>query len=225
MKDIDLAKNLLAVLPSIWDGKTCILELKGAEYNWRQMEWIGFYFEFIASKLLRGSLSIPGERINTVTFDVLGEINWDLKTKAIKSDSHGCILNDVSATDLSLQRHGAHGVFLALLDVDYNDQDRSFQKWHTALKEGLSKYEVERMRRTSISRYRKTRAILQEILFLVITPENVGALNVMRQGRNSNGRPRPSKYLVDVEELEPFLVDRLDFTTGMESKNSKLEYR
>jgi hypothetical protein len=43
--DIEILKVNLSSLPKFWDGKTCVLELKEANYNWRQMEWWAFYFE------------------------------------------------------------------------------------------------------------------------------------------------------------------------------------
>lgn len=108
--------------------------------------------------------------------------------------------------------YGEHGVAIALCDVEYNDMNRSFQKWHTELKGGLSRYEDERRLRTNVSRYRKTKAILTEILFLRFTEENLDDLSTMRQGRNSNGRPRPEKYMVDLENIEKFLVDRVVYS-------------
>ena len=96
-----------------------------------------------------------------------GEINWDLKAKAIKSDDHKVILNDRAAMEDSIARHGFHGEIIALCDVEYNDINRSFQRWHSELKGGLSKYEKERKQRTSVSRYRKTKE-LTEILLLYL---------------------------------------------------------
>ena len=43
LPDITIAKLLLADLPTEWDGKQSILELKNANFNWRQMEWWGFF--------------------------------------------------------------------------------------------------------------------------------------------------------------------------------------
>lgn len=45
-------KNILNTkINNKWNGKECILELKDANYNWRQMEWIGWYLEFIGRKV------------------------------------------------------------------------------------------------------------------------------------------------------------------------------
>ncbi len=165
---------------------------------------------------LAGEFSIPGEQYGrkaTARFDLKRSINWDLKAKAIKSDDHRSILNDVRAMNESIARHGAHGLMIALCDVEYNDIDRSFQRWHDELKGEKSKYQIEREQRTSVSRYRKTRAVLQEILFLVVTPENRDRLGRYYQGRNSNGRPRPPKYMLnyDDETLQHVFIDKIIF--------------
>lgn len=102
---------------------------------------------------------------------------------------------------------------IALCDVEYNDVDRNFQKWHTRLKGGLSDYEQARRKRTQVSRYRKTRALLREILFLRFDQTSLENLGEMRQGRNSNGKPRPVKYMIDLEALEGLIVDRIRFTS------------
>lgn len=209
--DIHIAKKLLSDFPIHWDGKKCILELKEADYNWAQMEWWAFYFEFICRFHLKGPFQIPGDKFGTVTFDAKRTINWDFKAKAIKSDIHRAILNDTSAMDASLRKYGNNGLIIALCDVEYNDANRSFQIWHQQLKGGKSKYELEREQRTSVSRYRKTRADLQEILFLIVDPQNINDLEIHHQGRNSNGRPRPPKYMLNLETLDAFLVDRIVF--------------
>jgi hypothetical protein len=207
--DIKIAISLLENIPKQWDGRPSVLELKDADYNWRQMEWWAFYFEYKCKIALAGVFEIPGDRYYTVTFDSKRSINWDIKAKAIKSDEHIAILNDQQAMNISIKDYGAHGVIIGLCDVEYNDINRSFQEWHTKLKGGLSNYEHQRIARTSTSRYRKTKAELTEILFLVVTPENKSLLGTMRQGRNSNGSPRPPKYMVDLENIDELLINRI----------------
>ncbi len=213
LNDVTAIKNALATLPTEWEGKQSILELKEAEYNWRQMEWWGFYFEYLCRRALAGICTIPGDRIGRTTFDLKRHINWDVKASAIKSDSHRAILNDKTAMGASIAHYGVHGVIVALCDVEYNDVDRTFQRWHTELKGGLSPYEQERRQRTSVSRYRKTHVTLKEILFLSIDATTVQHLSTMRQGRNANGMPRPEKYLLNLEAIDEFFVDILSFGT------------
>ncbi|MCX6380135.1 MAG: hypothetical protein NT023_11790 [Armatimonadetes bacterium] len=207
LEDVKIAKLALANIPTDWDGKTCVLEMKEANFQWRQMEWWGFYFELQVRRLLASEFEIPGDKYNKVTFDLKRSVNWDLKAKAIKSDDHRAILNDKTAMESSIAAYGEHGVIMALCDVEYNDTNRCFQKWHTELKGGKSNYEKAREGRTSVSRYRKTYVEVAEILFLRIDADNIGYLDTMKQGRNSNSKPRKEKYMLDLENLEHFIVD------------------
>ncbi len=210
--DIKKMKTLLADIPLVWEGKKSVLELKEANFNWKQMEWWAFYFEHLCYGRLLDNFEVPGDRFGTVTFDLKGSVNWDLKAKAIKSDDHRCILNDCGAIDDSIDKYGEHGVIIALCDVEYNDVDRSFQKWHSELKGGLSAYEKKRRARTEVSRYRKTKADLAELLFFRFDASSADLLGRMNQGRNSNGAPRPPKYMLDLEDADGLLVDRISFT-------------
>ncbi len=204
LDDIELISEKLKHLPKVWDGKSSILELKEANYNWKQMEWFGFYFELLVNKSLKDHFQFPGDKVGNVKFDMKRSINWDLKSHAIKSNSHLLILNDSESMQKSVELNKYHGILIALCDVEYNDNDRSFQKWHTELKGGLSSYELKRIERTSFSRYRKTRAELVELIFLIINQQNISKLGLFSQGRNSNSKPRPSKYLLQLEDLDKF---------------------
>lgn len=209
LDDIASAKQALQCLPIEWEGKESVLALKDADYNWKQMEWWAFYFELLCRTRLNGVFEIPGDRYYSVRFDAKKTINWDFKAKAIKSDDHRAILNDCAAMDNAVKTYGQHGLIIALCDVEYNDNDRSFQRWHESLKGGKSKYEIQREKRTSISRYRKTRARLTEILFLIVNSTNIKLLEIHHQGRNSNGKPRPPKYMLNFDTLQDFVVDKM----------------
>mgnify|MGYP001277034403 FL=1 len=98
-------------------------------------------------------------------------------------------------------------------EAKYNDDKRSFQKWHEALKGGKSKYELERITRGAWSRLRKVEFNLKQISFLKIDDAvlvKCGSFQV--DFRNSNGRPRREKVLLDLEKLdEEEIVYFLDF--------------
>ncbi|MDR2064137.1 MAG: hypothetical protein LBP85_00260 [Prevotellaceae bacterium] len=72
------------------------------------------------------------------------------------------------------------------------------------IKGGKSNYELDRESRTSISRYRKIKAELTEILLLIFKKDDMDLLSTMKQGRNSNGMPRPEKYMLDLEIIDKF---------------------
>jgi hypothetical protein len=202
LNDVAAGKAALAHIQREWEGRESVLRLKELDYNWKQMEWWGFFFEWLCFDLLPPAGFVrPGTRYGSTTFDLRRSLNWDLKAHAIKGNSHKAILNDTAATDASIAANGSHGVIVALCDVEYNDTARTFQQWHSELKGGLSKYERERIERTSVSRYRKTHVSLVEIAFVELTAETVADLGIMKQGRNSNGRPRPTKYILDLEDL------------------------
>lgn len=210
-KDAELLKQALASLPAVWDGKEATLELKRRDYHWRQMEWIGWYFEILCRDKLRGIFEIPGRKYGNVQFDCFRSVNWDMKSSAIKTDRHVAILNDIDAADAAISEYGGLGIVMALADVDYNDENRSFQKWHADLKGGESEYERDRIKRNATSRYRKTGAVLQQILLLFITEENREHLGIHAQGRNSNGLPRNPKYSLNIEKSDRFEIGRIDF--------------
>lgn len=210
--DVRSFKSNLSNLPIAWEGKASVLELKEANYNWRQMEWWAFYFEYKVKQLLKHVCTVPGDRFDRVEFDLKTQINWDIKARAIKSDDRRVILNDQSAMEQSIQAHGYHGEIIGLCDVEYNDLDRSFQNWHTELKGGLSEYEKRRRKEPrSFSRYRKTSAELTEIVYIVFNAEDLQKLDVMNQGRNSNGQPRPPKYSLHLERIDDFLHEKQQF--------------
>ena len=210
-KDIKLLQTELVKLPTIWDGKASVLELKEANYNWRQMEWWAFYFEYKVRKLLENRMQIPGDKFGNVGFDLKGKINWDLKASAIKTNNQKIILNDKEAMELSVEQNKYHGEIIALCDVEYNDNDRTFQKWHSELKGGESKYEQERKQRTAVSRYRKTKVELWKIILLLIDKNTIDILDIHKQGRNSNGLPRQPKYMLDIETVSDFKHYKIGF--------------
>ena len=211
--DVQSFKSKLSNLPIDWEGKASILELKEADYNWRQMEWWAFYFEYKVKILLKDVCSIPGDRFDRVEFDLKTQINWDIKARAIKSDDRRVILNDQSAMEQSIHAHGYHGEIIGLCDVEYNDITRSFQNWHTELKGGLSDYEKRRRKEpTSFSRYRKTSAELMEIVYVVFKLDDLEKLDVMNQGRNSNGQPRRPKYSLHLERINDFQYEKQKFS-------------
>ena len=67
VKKSDLIKDRLVKIPKNWDGKKSILEMKeGGSNQWRQMEWIGWYFEYLCQKNLYEIMEIPGHKYGNV---------------------------------------------------------------------------------------------------------------------------------------------------------------
>lgn len=198
----------LGEIPRLWDGKKAILEMKDDDYpHWRQMEWIGFYFQFLCEKHLSSIIQIPGPKYGKVSFDGFKGIPLDFKAHAINTSSHQIIVNDSIATSRGIEEYGSVGLILALGEVDYNDTKRSFQKWHEELKGGLSKYSKDRIKRGAWSRLRKVVFKLEQISFIEITDDTLIKCGTFQSDfRNSNGLPRKSKVLIDLEQIGKELV-------------------
>ena len=195
-KDIQLFKAGIPQLPKFWDGKTCVLELKEADYNWRQMEWWAFYFEYKFRTLFAEKFMFPGDKFDSVTFDLKGKINWDLKAKAIKSDDHKVILNDKSAMEQSIANKGFHGEIIALCDVEYNDVDWDFRKWQAEVK-GEYDFDYEKSKSFSLYKYCITNVELVSLLFIIIKKSDLQYLSVLKNQKTE-------KYVLNFEEFYLF---------------------
>jgi hypothetical protein len=175
-------------IPLVWDGRKSILEMKESGFpHWKQMEWIGWYFQFLCERFLKDIVEIPGPKFGNVRFDGSLKNSWDFKAHAINTSSHQIIVNDSEATATGIKKFGSVGLILSMGKVEYNDEQRTFQKWHEALKGGKSKYELERIKRGAWSRLRKTEFNLEQISFIKID-DNVliKCGSFQRDFRNSN---------------------------------------
>ena len=213
-QDVSEIKPILSKMQTVWDGKNAILEMKEKNYShWKQMEWMGFYFQFLCENNLQDVLTIPGPAYNNVSFDGVKNIPWDFKAHAINTSSHQIIVNDSEATAQAIKDYCEVGLILALGEVIYNDVKKTFQKWHEKLKGGKSKYEEERIKRGALSRLRKTEFNLKELRFIKInkgTLERCGSFQ--KNFRNADGSLRRSKVLLDLEKLkDEEVIKRMKF--------------
>ncbi len=171
--DIKILEKKLKKLPSHWDGRKSILELKEADYNWRQMEWWGFYFEYKVKEILKKDFQIPGEKFDNVGFDLKGQINWDCKASALNTNNQFIILNDKKAMDESIKKYKYHGEIIALCDVEYNDVNREFRNWHSEISG------TEYKSNLSIYKYHITKVNSLKILMFVLNESNLDELDII----------------------------------------------
>jgi len=172
----------------------------------------GFSFQFLCEKYLSDIMEIPGPNYGNARFDAFKDIPWDFKAHAMNTSSHQIIVNDSNAIASGIKDYGAVGLILALGKVMYNDEDRTFQKWHEALKGGPSDYTLERIKRGAWSRLRKVSFDLQQISFIKITDDTLikcGSFQI--DFRNSNGSPRKEKLLLDLEQIDKELEYFIEF--------------
>jgi len=159
-------------LPTHWDGRECVLHLKETESGnsqWKQSEWMGWFFESAALDLLIPTIGgKPGPFVGQTQFDYMYRNQiWDLKASAYrmaKQEKTNRILplNNRDNTRKCIKIYGGYGAIIA---EGYNttDTDGSFQKWHNALKGEPSDFSIERIKRGAPSRARKKAFDLKSI--------------------------------------------------------------
>jgi hypothetical protein len=208
----DEIKERIKKIPTVWDGKRAIQEMRANAYpHWKQMEWIGFYFQYLCESYLKDIFKFQFPRYGRIAFDGFYVYPFDFKAHAINTSSHKVIVNDAAAVREAIEEYGKVVLILALGEVEYNDRDRKFQKWHEKLKGGHSTYTQERIARGAWSRLRKVRFTLEQIAFFEIDNDTLAECGSFQTNfRNANGRPRRRKILIDIEKIDP--IESLDFS-------------
>ena len=209
----EIATILTRTLRPKIDGKQAILELKEVDYQWRQMEWIGWYFEHVVSQLLRKTIGgSKGPQYGRTTFDYFRNYVWDIKAHPILnadgSLNEPMVLNDKEAIEKCIEEHSGLGFIVINGHADF-DTSGDFKTWHDALKGGVSRYEKERINRGAKSRTRKIKFTINNLDILFFKDISVLKngiekewLSFFQEGmRNADGSPRRSKYAIWTQRI------------------------
>jgi hypothetical protein len=196
-------------MPKFVDGKNAILEMKdGGSRNWRQMEWIGFWFEFFLEKNLIPVLGgTRGPSFGTTQFDFKKKFVWDLKAHPLGTKN--LILNDQNAIKKCIQSENGIGFIIISGVAKYDNGKSEFKRWHDNLKGETSTYEKERVARGAPSRRRKIsfepeglNAIWFDDIGEINSAISDGWLKSFQNNmKNSNGKPRPAKFQFNLDEV------------------------
>ena len=211
-----LVSAVRSSLPSQIMGKIAI-EVMRAEgsAHWRQMEWIGFWFEHIVERqVIPKTGGARGPKYGHTEFDFQRNHVWDLKVHLDGSD--WLILNDQEAVNSCLDDHSGLGYLIVEGSAEF-DVDGEFKSWHDMMKGGTSTYEKERVLRGAISRRRKTSFKPNRVLAIWI-PSAADASKAVKDGwlkgfqegmRNSDGNMRRAKFQIrlDMVPQQYILVD------------------
>jgi hypothetical protein len=204
-------------LGDCWDGKASILRMQADNYNqWKQMEWAGFYFQYLIGLHNNKSLIIPGKKINKTVFDahlIETDMPLDVKFHSNKNPkakyNQTVALNDVEAMNIAIDIYGRIGVLVACGDNTYDDTGE-FKLWHDslkALKDGKSKYVEEGEDIDRKSRMRKVFTRLTHLHYYQIDQNNLNLLGRFQEGmKNSDGSPRRGKYSLNISSIQPLLT-------------------
>lgn len=204
-KSKEIFNKLMSKLPTFWDGKKTIEYMRNNGCtNWKQMEWPGWYFQFMCESILKEDdyFEIPGKRYGKVEFDGFHEINYDFKAHSeFEGSSPKVPTNGFQEVQLAIKDTRTVGFIVACGFVDFDDETQSFKNWHDQLKGKTSKYEEERVSRGAPSRRRKVSFKLQKIVFLFVDESNLKYTASFQGGmRNSNGVARNPKVMIDLND-------------------------
>jgi hypothetical protein len=193
-----IAKTVKAITPLEMDGKQCVQEMRDAgDPNWKQVQWQGFYFEMKAAEALTVDLGGGRQKLFNTSFDYVRNFIWDLKAHSSENEagasSSGCILNDSRATEQAVDETGLGFIILSGKPT----YDRDFTRWHKQFRGG-GEGEPGRTLKSHFS------AESLDIFFVPDASRLESArankeLTVNPQGKNSNGKPRPPKYAIDLK--------------------------
>ena len=194
-----MAEVITANTPRKMDGRKCVQEMRdNGVSGWRQTEWQGRYFEVTVGEALKHQLGGGGIKYANTTFDYSRNFIWDLKAHSSESSSGSqnwiCILNDSNAVDLAVNEAGLGFIILS----GHPTFDRDFTKWHKQFR-GSNGAEP---RRTLKSEFTPERI---DIFFVADGRQLAaalarGELTLQSQGKNSNGKPRPPKYHMNLKK-------------------------
>ena len=194
---------IIKKMPMHWDGKKCILEMKENKGRWKDMEWIGFYFEYWCSRNLKGVMEMPcSKKYGNVSFDGYLNIPWDFKSHAIQlGKKDRIIVNDLQAIKKAIKDFGCVGLIIASGPVVYEKEDE-FKKWHAEQKGKETKYVKKRKKRKAPSRRRKVSMKISKISFVKLDDNCLKKYGLEHnQGRNAGGESRKPKVALDLTEI------------------------
>ena len=202
---------IIKEMPMHWDGKKCILEMKENNgRHWKQMEWIGWYFEYWCNRNLKGVMEMPySKKYGNVSFDGYLKIPWDFKVHVTQSGDK-IIVNDHQAIKKAIKDFGCVGLIIVTGPVVY-DESQEFKKWHDEQKGKITDYVLKNIERGAPSRRRKVSMKISKISFVKLDDDCLKKYSsIHNQGRNSDGKPREPKVLLDLTKIGKHIVYVID---------------
>jgi hypothetical protein len=224
MSHIEEAKKIAEIinskLPRVVDGRAAIEQMKAeGSRNWRQMEWIGFWFEHFTEKYLNAETGFSrGPIFGNVEFDAQGNFVWDLKAHPNEAGNK-VLLNDQEAVRSCIDRFGGLGYVILQGSAIYESERGEFRIWHDSLKGKKTAYQLKNIALGKRHRVRKSTFKPTNLKVLWIDSSASleqglanGWIEPFQEGMtNSNGKPRRSKFMLDLARL-PLNVVVGDFT-------------
>lgn len=192
-------------MPKVWDGRKSILAMKDAGFKqWQQREWPEFYFKFLCQKYFDGIIDMPGKKYGSVRFDAFCEISWDFKIESVDPRIYSVIANDAEAIASTMKDYGSYGMILSIGNIEYDDKEASFKKWHDELRGQASKYDTNKINSGIMSQTRKTQFTLKAIRFICFNRATLHQHCGLFQdgfGETDSNRSKKKEIRIDLGEI------------------------
>lgn len=193
-----IAKVVKENTPLVMDGKLCVQEMRSlGDSNWKQVQWQGFYFEMKATNALTSQIGGGKQRLFNTSFDYVRNFIWDLKVHSSENEagasSTNCILNDARAIEQAVDETGLGFIILSGKPT----YDRDFTRWHKEFRGGGEGEPGRTLKSQFISQSLDIFFIPDSARLEMARVRKELALNA--QGKNSNNKPRPPKYAIDLK--------------------------
>lgn len=209
-------QSAFAPISRDWVGKELGQSMLDAgDRNWRQIEWIGFGFEFLAKQYLKNHFmiheNIPVEHRDV--FDAFNQFPWDLKTHVLRNArgnvTRATPLNDMAAIDRVFETYNNFGLVIVDGNATFGDE---YEQWRMRSNGGvLSATQIRNAAEGRTSRKRKDTFSVEKVSLFVFSAEDMAALKAdkimseFKQGRQADGTPRNLKYKFDATRVQPTL--------------------
>ena len=197
----EILDELCNYLPSVINGLELLIQMKNNnEKNWKQKEFIAFHLEKVIKDFLISKGFIDkwkngkGPSGGNADIDTFYEYPIDIK---IKFKNGNTPLNDKRTIDKSLEIYGKFGI-IEVVCSSIDDSDYFITNFQNELKGSRKKNQGRKC---------KFGCILKEINYYEAL--NTSNFILFHQGKNSNGKPRNIKYLLEEKTPPSFSSKKL----------------
>lgn len=202
------------------DGRKAILEMKKRNWNWREVEWPGFYLKRKIPEICIEKYETQFQERNIGKLYLLkGTYIWDIRFNALGKTQDNIPFMSKDNIDGIIEEYGGLGLIVVDAEVD-SDDDWSFYRWLQE-KKGVSSYELERERNGRAPRKRKKGFRIRQIHAYYFPEEHIhrgpreGWINpnFQRDYRQPGGEPRAGKYQMYLGRIpRNFKLDKWDLS-------------
>ncbi len=190
--------------------------LIGAQNNYKQMEWHGFYFELysqIKSDSFSTEFKLNFPKYGRVSFD--GFLDYPIDFKSHISNKNKNIIPGNGRIEVSkaIKDYGKLYLFVAVSIAEFEDEYKREVREYVNSFDGESKYSKRNRENNVKSRPRKKQVHLKELLLLEINQENIERVSgtFQKDMINSNGKPRNTKYTWKINKFNQSEIVRYKF--------------